>query len=163
MSEKIDIALLTGGFALAGVTLSQVLAWFHAYLERRHQRAILLRTKYEEMTLLFLDSLRWSTDLTSCMSPEGILAISQSTNANKVHMLCNIYFPLLRETSGEYLDACTAFYQTVVRSYNPLSAVPLGQQVGSLPSYKEARDALLVARDAVKDQIAIHAKTYSSA
>ncbi|MDP3297072.1 MAG: hypothetical protein Q8N09_05680 [Thermodesulfovibrionia bacterium] len=125
MDEKIGIALLTGGFALAGVALSQAIAMLHAYFERQHQRSILLRTKYEEMTLLFLDSLCWSTDLTSCASPEGIRAIAQATAANKVHMLCSIYFPLLREASGQYLDSCSSFYQTIVSSYNPLSSVPL--------------------------------------
>ena len=158
---EIKIAILTGIFALAGVLISQIQTWISSWIDHKYQRNVLLRTKYEEMTLLFLDSLRWSTDLTSCASPEGILAISQATNANKVHMLCSIYFPLLREVSGKCLDACSSFYQTVVSSYNPLSSVLLGQQVGNLQSYKEARDILLDAKNLLKDQITIHAKIYS--
>ena len=92
MSDGITSALLAGGFALAGVALAQVSSSIHSRNAQQYQRAVLLRTKYEEMSMLFVDSMRWSVDLLNATSPTDILAFSQATLANKIHMLCMVYF-----------------------------------------------------------------------
>jgi len=76
-------------------------------------------------------------------------------------MLCMVYFRCLFEVSGQYLDACSALYQVIVRSYNPFDERPLGQQVANNQDYKDARDALVDVIDEFHRQIAIHSETYA--
>jgi hypothetical protein len=161
MSLETEVAWLTGGFALGGVALSLVGSWLLSHTDRKHQRRVLERSKYEEMASEFLESLKWPSDLLACASQADIQQLSQATSANKVHMLCFVYFPLLVEVSGKYLDMCSNLFQASVSLYNPLSSTTLGAQVVDQALYKKAKDDLLSARDEMKELIGKYSSTYA--
>lgn len=161
MSMEIEIAWLTGGFALGGVALSLAGSWLQSHNDRKHQRNILERSKYEEMALEFLESLKWPSYLLACSSLADIQQISQVTSANKVHMLCVVYFPLLVDISGKYLDMCLNLFQASVSLYNPLSNTTLGSQVVDQESYKKAKDDLIAIRDEMKELIGKYSSIYA--
>ena len=149
--------------ALCGVLVAQLVAMVQSRLEREHKKHVLLRTKYEEMAMAFLDSLKWPSSLLYATSLEQIVDLSVPADANKVHMLCTVYFPRLLQVSGAYIDACTALYDASVSLYNPDDNRPLGEQAFNHPQYKVARDAFFAEKDTIQTAIQGHAKSYTVA
>ena len=147
--------------ALLGVLVSQLVALLQAWLERKNKRQILLRTKYEELGVYFLDSMKFPHALMTCTNTEDILVLTHQTSGNKAHLLALIYFPLLRQATGQYLDSYSALLMTVNSLYNPDDKRLLGMQVFDKPEYIQARNNHLAARDYLQEQIEAHAFTYA--
>jgi len=147
--------------ALLGVLVAQLVAMIQARLERQNKREILLRTKYEELGAHFLDSMKLPHALMTCTSTEDILVLTHQASGNNAHLLALLYFPLLRQATGQYIDSYSALLMTSTSLHNPHDKRPLGMQVFDKPAYIEVRDNHLAARDHLQDQIQIHAPTYA--
>lgn len=149
--------------ALCGVLVAQLVAMIQSRLERDHKKHVLLRTKYEEMATAFLNSLKWPSSLLYATSLQRIVDLSNPADANKVHMLCMIYFPPLLPATEVYIDACVSLYDNTVSLYNPSDSRPLGEQAYGHANYNAARDAFFSARDFLQKGIEVHANTYTVA
>lgn len=57
MQKEIIVAIIAASSALAGVTISAVIALCLSYFDKRHKKQVLLREKYEEMMSCFSASL----------------------------------------------------------------------------------------------------------
>lgn len=147
--------------ALGGVALAQGVAMLQSWLDRRNKREILLRTKYEELGVHFLDSMKLPHALMEATSTEAILALTHQASANNAQMLAVVYFPPLRQSIRRYSDSYSALCLTVTSLYNPQDTRHLGKQVFDKPAYISARNAHLAARDHLQDEIEIHAITYA--
>lgn len=147
--------------ALGGVLIAQLVAMLQAWLDRKNKREIFLRTKYEELGLLVLDSMKLPEDLLKCSSHEETLAVVRQIHANKAHLLALVYFPLLRQATGQYIESYSALALAAISLYNPQDRRILGTQVSDKPGYIEARDAHLAARNYLQNQIEIHSVTYA--
>jgi hypothetical protein len=99
--------------ALGGVALAQGVAI------RKNKREILLRTKYEELGLHFLESMKLPGALLTCVSHEETLTVTHQESANKVHLLAMVYFPPLRQATGQYIESYSALCLTANSLYNP--------------------------------------------
>jgi hypothetical protein len=142
MSPELYNAVVAASAVLLGSLIGQFGILLNGRLEREPRRAVILRTKYEELSLLFLMSLKYPmssieiTDIdefTECANPKDI---------NQLHMLALIYFPLLRIASGNYFDSYVAFYKTVGGLYDPDDPRKSGEQILNDPLYIESRDAI---------------------
>lgn len=147
--------------ALLGVLVSQLVAMLQARLERQNKREILLRTKYEELGAHFLDSMKLPHALMTCASTEDILVLTHQASGNNAHLLALLYFPLLRQATGQYIDSYPALLMTATSLYNPNDKRPLGMQVFDKPEYIQVRNNHLAARDHLHEQIAAHGPTYA--
>jgi hypothetical protein len=147
--------------ALLGVLVSQLVAMLQARLERQNRREVLLRTKYEELGAHFLDSMKLPHALMTCTGTEDILVLTHQTSGNNAHLLALLYFPSLRQATGQYIDSYSALLMTATSLYNPNDKRPLGMQVFDKPEYIQVRDNHLVARDHLQEQIEAHAPTYA--
>ncbi|WP_442499079.1 hypothetical protein [Methylobacter sp. sgz302048] len=147
--------------ALLGVLVSQLVAMLQARLERQHKREVLLRTKYEELGAHFLESLKLPHALMTAESTEDILALTHQAPGNHAHLLAMIYFPKLRESTGQYIESYSSLCLAAASLHNPDDKRPLGMQVFDKPTYIEARNAHLAARDNLQEQIERHADTYA--
>ena len=156
-----DSALLPVLAALGGVALAQGVAMFQSWLDRKNKREILLRTKYEELGLLVLDSMKLPEDLLKCSSHEETLTVVRQIDANKAHLLALVYFPLLRQSTGEYIESYSALALAAISLYDPQNKQMLGAQVFNKPEYVGARNAHLAARKHLQDQIEIHSVIYA--
>ena len=114
-----DSAWLPVLAALGGVALAQGVAMLQSWLDRRNKREILLRTKYEELGLLVLDSMKLPEDLLKCSSHEETLTVVRQIDANKAHLLALVYFPLLREATGQYIESYSALALAAISLYSP--------------------------------------------
>jgi len=147
MNKRLQIALISGGFALAGVALSQVLAFFQKNTSSNQSRNLLLRQKHDELGQHFIASVLRVTDLMHAERLEDIHALSRNVSAEKLHLLCELYFPAIASHSARFLDASTDVYLSLVDSYNPLDERPSGIQADDSAAYKEARSEFIQARD----------------
>ena len=147
--------------ALFGVLVAQLVAMLQARLDRQHKREILLRTKYEELGAHFLDSMKLPHSLMMCTSTEDILVLTHQASGNNAHLLALLYFPLLRQATGQYIESYSALCLTTVSLYDPQDKRHLGTQVFNNPEYVAARNRYLAARDHLQDQIQANAITYA--
>ena len=157
----IDPLLLPVLSALGGVALAQGVAMLQSWLERENKRQILLRTKYEELAIHFLTSLKLPQDLMMARSTEAILETTLQTSGNQVHMLALVYFPLLQEATGQYIESYSSLCRTSAALYNSSDKLLLGEQIGRKPEYIAARNAYLSARNNLQDRIQQHAQKYA--
>ena len=156
-----DSSLVPVLAALGGVALAQGVAMFQSWLDRKNKREILLRTKYEELGLLVLDSMKLPEDLLRCASHEETLTVVRQIDANKAHLLALVYFPLLRQPTGQYIESYAALSLASISLYNPQDKRMLGAQVFDKQEYIDARNAHLEARKYLQDQIELHSTVYA--
>ena len=157
MSDTVIGALLV----MSGVFISQMVAMLQSWLDRKHKRQILLRTKYEELGAHFLDSMKLPHALMKCTSTEDILETTLQASGNNAHLLALVYFPELLPATGRYIESYSALCLTATSFYNPQDKRHLGMQVFDKPEYIEARNNHMGARDHLQDQIEIHAPSYT--
>jgi hypothetical protein len=100
-------------------------------------------------------------DLLKCASHEETLAVVRQIDANKAHLLALVYFPLLRQATGQYIESYAALASIAISLYNPQDKRMLGAQVFDKPEYIEVRNSHLAARNYLQDQIEIHSVTYA--
>ena len=147
--------------ALLGVLVAQLVSMLQLRLERQNKREILLRTKYEEMGMHFLDSMKLPHALMQATSTEAILALTHQKSANKARLLAVVYFQPLQQLIGQYSDSYSEICLVVTSLYNPQDKKHLGMQVFDKPAYIEARNKHLAIRDHLQDQIQAYAPTYA--
>ena len=156
-----DPLLLPVLSALGGVALAQGVAMLQSWLDRQNKREILFRTKYEELGLHFLESMRLPHALMEAKSTESILALTHQSSANKAHLLVMVYFPLLRNSIGTYSDTYSNLCVVAMSIYNPDDKRELGIQVYDKPGYIAARNSHIAARDSLQEQLRLHAHLYT--
>ena len=157
----IDPLLLPVLSALGGVALAQGVSMLQSWLDRRNKREVLLRTKYEELGLHFLESMKLPHALMAAKSTEAILALTHQTSSNKAHLLALVYFPLLRRPIGEYSESYAALCIAATTIYDPGDKRELGKQVHDKKAYIEARNRHLAARDTLQSGIEQFASIYA--
>jgi hypothetical protein len=97
MDNGIITAIIAATSALSGVALSQGIALLKSYLDKKHQKQILLRIKYEELVNHLNDSLEWSNNLLGVKTIDELHAQSQPMSARRIYALTLLYFPLLKQ------------------------------------------------------------------
>lgn len=149
--------------ALSGVAFAQLVAMIQSWLDRKNKHEILLRTKYEELGLHFLESMKLPQTLLTCATHEETLAVTHQESANKATMLAMVYFPELREPTGLYVSSYSAFCLNAIALYNPEDTRALGMQVFARREYIEARETHIDARTHLQKQIEKYAPKYAKA
>lgn len=159
--QSLSDTVIGAALALSGVLLAQVVAMLQSWLDRRNKRQVLLRTKYEEFGLLVLDSMKLAEELLRVDSHEKKLSVVHQKDANKALLLALIYFPLLRQVTGQYIESYAALAAVALSIYTPQNRQMLGAQVSDSSEYSRARDAHLAARKRLQDQIEIQSVVYA--
>ena len=161
MDTTVLVAIVSASSVLLGAAVSQGSAMLQSWLDRRNKREILLRTKYEELGLHFLESMKLSQSLLACSTHEETLAVTHQESANKAKMLAMVYFPELREPTGLYIASYSALCMNAISLYNPSDARVLGMQVYAKPEYIAARETHIDARSYLQKQIENFAPKYA--
>jgi len=114
VSQEILLAVVAATAALLGATLPQVVALLKSSFQRKHERRVFLRGKYEELVLILHESLGLlSSQLGQSQrqdrnkGEQDDIQVAAAA-ANHVYMLTLIYFPLLKSSAKCYLKATMA-------------------------------------------------------
>ena len=140
MKQEILIAIIVASSTLCGVIISQAIALFQTFLNRRHEKQKLLREKYEQMMFHFSASLEWIQRLNGSTNRSEMFALSQSTDARKALSLCLLYFPSLVESANSYILAQQAYYASIVTSFK--EEIPFGAGGQALAHDKQRHEAI---------------------
>lgn len=165
MEKDVITAIIAATSALAGVALSQLIALLKAHLDRKHQRRILLRTKYEELASHLNEALVWSNNLLSTKTIDELHAHSQPMSARQIYILALLYFPLLKQQAIDYLQASIQFQGAVSDAFSPGIAASAGAQAvkNNQGALMKASREMNMARQTLDNKIEEHASTYISA
>jgi hypothetical protein len=160
---SIPDAIAGATLALCGVFVAQLVAMIQSRLERENRKHALLRTKYEEMGLYYVESMKLPGKLLLCSDKEAVLAIVPQEFGHKMHLLALLYFPLLRHATGKYIESYSDLCEVAGSLYNPDDIRLLGMQILNDPKYIAVRDAHFAASDELQKQIEIYSATYVKA
>jgi len=156
-------AIAGAAIALCVVLVSQLVAMIQSRLERENRKHVLLRTKYEELGLCFLESMMLPAKMLLCTTQEETLAVTHQIDGNKMHLLALVYFPRLREATGKYIETYSNLCEGALSLYNPEDSRPLGMQVVKRDIYIAASNAHFEAKGYLHDQIEKYADLYVKA
>ena len=163
MDTTVLVAIVSASSVVLGIVISQGVAMFQSWLDRRNKREILLRTKYEELGQHFLTSIEMPGRLMACTSHEEIQGALHQAAASQAQLLALIYFPPLREPIQRYVVSYQNLCLVVAEIYYKKEGGSVGGNVGNHPDYQAARNAHVAERENVATQIENHALTYTKA
>jgi hypothetical protein len=163
MKQEIFIAIIAASSALCGVIISQAISLTQIFLNRRYQKQILLRQKYEEMMFHFSDSLQWIQQVNMCRTQQEIFALAQCPETRKALSLCLLYFPDLSGPANDYLLAQLSYYEFIIKNFNENIPVTAGGQAFNKPEYKTPTDNLFTKKNHFENLIISTAKKYTKA
>ncbi len=162
MSHGTTTAIIAAASALSGVALSQAITLFREALNRKHQRRILLREKYEEMGLSFLISLKHYTELQEIKDPKQLFRYAQNFEANKCYLLCDLYFSVIRDNALSYVLAYVEVYKTFALASSALDGEKcLAEIAANTEAYRQNKLSYEKAKIALEKAISINAVNYT--
>ncbi|WP_348815494.1 hypothetical protein NFG57_04625 [Halomonas sp. H10-59] len=113
---KILIAVISASAAIAGALFSQVIILVRDFLEKKHNRRVFLRNKYEELAYLVTESQDWLNEQMNASSLRALRS-AQPAEARKAMVLSHIYFPKLHGVCEEYLNALVRFQIMLIENH----------------------------------------------
>ena len=143
LESKLVIATISAGSAIAGSVISQFFLLIKDSLDKKHQRKILLRTKFEEFVDLVAESHEWVSSLYHLKSLEKHSA-TPPIKARKAVSLAYIYFPLLREQSEKYMNSCVALQGTMVENFQSRDSNPIEKAIKHFSKNRHELDILII-------------------
>lgn len=164
VDSKLLIAAISAGSAIAGAAITQIVSIFLSHLERRHQKKILLREKYEELALLVHESTSWASEQMSAKSLADLRS-GFPENARKATVLTHIYFPKLRDACENYVNACAKFNVVLVDNHQFHPDHDCGTQAADAnpEALRVAAENLRSCRQEIEDKIVEYASDYAKA
>ena len=161
--SSIAVPIIAAASALAGVALSQVSTALLASRERKHQRKILLREKYEELAIFLVDSLESYMSLLSSATNQELLLHARHAHAQKVDVLARLYFPELKQLTSDYLFSLVSFQNFLAANYNPELNENVGIQGAKSAPVHAAQKKLELTKQALEVAIEKHSAKYTIA
>lgn len=161
---KIMIAVISASSAIAGAVIAQLVSIFRDILNKKHQRHILLREKYEELANLVTASQGWFTNQLGAMSLKELQG-QPPLDARKAMVLSHIYFPLLQEACQDYVNACANFQVTLIDNHEFVEGKDAGTQAAhkNRTEFQKSASYLHQCRQRLDEQIINYARKYTKA
>lgn len=156
-------AIISAAAVLAGVAITQAFSLFQSASERKHQRRVLLRGKYEELAQCLADSVDEHTSFLTASTNEELLRGTRPKNAQRIYILAQLYFPQLRSPAHEFLAALVQFRNELASNYNPQGHGSLGVQGAASQKVHAAQAQLEQAKYQLDTAIEKHAFAYTAA
>ncbi|MDO8699176.1 MAG: hypothetical protein Q7J75_01920 [Rhodoferax sp.] len=153
-------AVIAAIAALSGVVISLLGNWFLSWLKEGHERKVLLRSKYEELAFLVVES---SLDYQKVVSAEAnhqLLRDSQPISSQKAAALAQLYFPDLLPETNVYLLSFVSFRNACAVASAGDPKLPFSQAIASSPSVVAAQEELEAAKSRLHRKLQTCAKNY---
>lgn len=117
MEREVLIGIITASSALGGVVVSQAFSLLQTRFEHKHQKKILLRTKYEELVQHLNEAIEWGRETTFCKTQGELHARAVPLPARRVYSLALLYFPKLKESAAQLVHACVALHHVLSENF----------------------------------------------
>jgi hypothetical protein len=113
-----------------------------------------LHRKREELGERLVDSTLGLNDLLNARGTQEIESLARDRDAERLHLLCRLYFPSLVVPACRYLDAGTGVHRALLETYDPSDPRSCGAQAADTAAFKQARAELVQARDTLVGLVA---------
>lgn len=165
MEREVLIGVISAASALGGVVVSQAFSLLQSFFERRHQRRVMLRSKYEELSRTLNEAIEWISVSSSAKSFPELHGRSVPIPARWVYSLCLLYFPELKEEAAQLVSASVDFQHVLIDHYTETESGTAGGQAArkALKQLQAAQRSIVAARSALDDAIQKYAGTYAAA
>lgn len=165
MEKEILIGIIAASSALGGVIVSQAFSLVQSFFERRHQRRVMLRSKYEELARTLNEAMQWVSEGSSSRSIADLHSRSIPTPARWVYSLSLLYFPELKEEATQLISAIIAFQHVLIDNYTEAEIGSAGGQAArkARQQLDAAQRSIVVARTELDALIQKHAGKYAAA
>ena len=154
-------AVIAASAALAGVVISLLGNWLLSWLKEGHERKVLLRSKYEELAFLVVDSVGDYEKILTAESNLQLLKDSQPVSAQKALALSQLYFPELVMAADAYLSTIVAFRNACARASAEKPNAHWVEALASSPDVKQAQSVLEKSKTDFENRLRACAKTYT--
>lgn len=161
MACEQSTAIIAASAALAGVLISLLGNWLLSCIKQGHEHKALLRSKYEELAFLVVDSVGDYQKILVAESNYQLLRDSQPISAQKVSALAQLYFPELVATTDDYLVALVSFQNACARTAAANKSIAQVEAISSSPKVEQAQLVLEKVKNILDSQIQTYAKTYT--
>ena len=121
MDTQIKTSLIVAFSTIIGVLISQGISSLNSFLNKRYQKRLLLRQKYEEMMFYFQDSLSFPNKVGACKTLKELDELDQENQllpANRAAGLALLYFDHLVPFFNNYIKCLLAYYNIILDSFN---------------------------------------------
>lgn len=156
-------AVIAASAALAGVVISLLGNWFLSWLREGHERKVLLRSKYEELAFLVVDSVGEYQKILTAESNLQLLKDSQPVSAQKALSLSQLYFSELVPAADAYLSSIVAFRNACARASAEKPNTPWVEALAFSPEVEQAQSVLEKSKIDFESRLRACAKTYTLA
>lgn len=165
MERDVLIGIISAASALGGVVVSQAFSLLQSLFERRHQRHVMLRGKYEELSRTLNEAMEWMSMSLSSRSISELHDHSFPTPARWVYSLSLLYFPELKEEAAQFVSGSIDFQHMLIDNYTETEPGSAGGQAArkARQQFEAAQRSIVVARSALDNAIQKHAGTYAAA
>ena len=154
-------AVIAASAALSGVLISLIGNWLLSSIKQQHDHAALLRSKYEELAFLVVDSVGDYQKILVAESNHQLLRNSQPVSAQKVVALAQLYFPELKDAANSYLSAIVHFRNACAVVGTGKKGADWAESLVASPKVVDAQLALEKSKHILESQIQAFAKTYT--
>ena len=159
-SENMN-AVIAATAALSGVVISLLGNWLLSWLKEGHERKILLRSKYEELSFLLVDSTLEYQKIISAGATRQLLRDSQPISVQKAASLAQLYFPELVNETNHYLFSFVSFRNACASASAKNSDISYEQAIANSQSVADAQKELELSKSILHTTIRACAKTYT--
>lgn len=165
MEKEVLIGIIAASSALGGVVVSQAFSLVQSFFERKHQRRVMLRGKYEELSRALNEAMEWVSVSSSAKSNSELHARSIPTPARWVYSLSLLYFPELKVEAAHLVSASVAFQHVLIDNYTEVEPGSAGGQAArkALQQLQSAQRSIVVARTELDALIQKYAGSYAAA
>lgn len=165
MTQEIKIAIIAASAAICGAAISQITTFVISFFDKKHQKNVLLRQKYEEMMFHFSESLEWIVHLNGSTTQEAVFSLAQCSSARKALSLCLLYFREdLGAAANDYILSQQSYYKVIVEVNDKKDKNSAGGQAESKnPNYNEALKNLFEKKDSFENLIISNSYKYTKA
>jgi hypothetical protein len=161
MSQEIKIAIISAVSAIIGALISQSTTFLLSWIDKRHQKKILLRQKYEEMLYYFQDSLVYIQEVHKCRKRDQLFQLTHSPPAGRALGLSQLYFQEFVEPLTKYIVLQNAFYNSAVSIFNDDIPLNVGGQCIKHSAHGEKIANLMIIKNDLIDLFSHQAKKYT--
>ncbi len=155
-------AVISASAALSGVVISLLGNWLLSWLKEGHERKILLRSKYEELSFLLVDSIGDYQQILTAHSNRELLN-TQPVSAQKMFALAQLYFPELLAATDVYLSALVAFRNSCAAASADQPQKSWPEALVSSPDVVQAQKALYKSKEDIQSLLLAYSKQYTLA
>ena len=161
MNDASTMMAISAGSAIVGAVIVQLFAMLKSRWDKKHQKQVRQREKYEKLGVLVRDNQKWVTDEGHVSTGAFYVKRSSPEEAREAKGLALEYFPKLHADCADYVNACDKYLNLLKKRDKGHRLCEVDVQTEK--QVQKAHDECLCQGDKVLTQIHKYTSDYAKA